>query len=382
MLSANFKKAVRIVNPTERKKQILRAVVEEYIHTAEPVGSAALMKQYLPKVSSATIRNDMADLERSGYLFQPHTSAGRVPAQKGYRAYLDWLIERQRPAAEDMITLQNALQQGEPQWERMIRKVTEVLAGLTGYAAVSASPRLSKSKIRQIQLIRLDGWNLVLIVFADHDVVKHHHIRLEFPIDQKLAEQTSLMLNREFANLRMEQLDEQSFIRMMCLFEENPELIAKVLRLIVKAVEEMTEISLHLYGVSNLFTYPEFSDIERAKELYDFLDDSSKLRRLFSAAGEQAGTQVLVGTEIGMEEMEDCSLVLARYLPERTVSGMIGLIGPTRMDYSRSMGLMEYIIKHLDRMICKTVNAEDNQLILRSGGSFFRPFIRSDEIDG
>ncbi len=340
------------------------------------------MKQYLPKVSSATIRNDMADLERSGYLFQPHTSAGRVPAQKGYRAYLDWLIERQRPAAEDMITLQNALQQGEPQWERMIRKVTEVLAGLTGYAAVSASPRLSKSKIRQIQLIRLDGWNLVLIVFADHDVVKHHHIRLEFPIDQKLAEQTSLMLNREFANLRMEQLDEQSFIRMMCLFEENPELIAKVLRLIVKAVEEMTEISLHLYGVSNLFTYPEFSDIERAKELYDFLDDSSKLRRLFSAAGEQAGTQVLVGTEIGMEEMEDCSLVLARYLPERTVSGMIGLIGPTRMDYSRSMGLMEYIIKHLDRMICKTVNAEDNQLILRSGGSFFRPFIRSDEIDG
>lgn len=367
------------MSPAERKKQILRAVIEEYIRTAEPVGSAAIVKQYFSNVSSATIRNDMAELERTEYLFQPHTSAGRVPTQAGYRAYLDWLMERRRPEAEDMIALQNAIQRGMPHWERTIREVTETLAKLTGYAAVSASPRLSKSKIKQIRLIRLDGFNLVLIVFADHDMVKHHHIRLEFPIGQEMAEQVSLMLNREFANMRMEQIDEQSFIRMMCLYESNPELIAKVLRLIVCAIEEMTEISVYLYGVSNLFTYPEFSDIERAKALYDFLDDSSKLQKLFLTAGEQAGTQMMVGSEIGIPEMDDCGLVLARYLPQRTVSGMIGLIGPSRMDYSRSSGLMDYLIKHLDRMICKTVNADDNQLILRGGGSFFRPFVRSDE---
>lgn len=369
------------MNPADRKKQILRAVVEEYIRTAEPVGSAAIVKQYLTEVSSATIRNDMAELERADYLFQPHTSAGRIPTQSGYRAYLDWLMERKRPEAEDMIALQNAILRGMPHWDRTIREVTETLAQLTGYAALSASPRLSKSKIKQIQLIRLDGLNLVLIVFADHDVVKHHHIRLEFPIDQALAEQVSHMLNREFSNMRMEHIDEQSFIRMMCLFDANPELIAKVLRLIVKAIEEMTDVTIYLYGVSNLFTCPEFCDIERAKNLYDFLDDPSKVQRLFSAAGEQAGTQMIIGAEIGIEEMSDCSLVLARYLPERTVSGMIGLIGPSRMDYSRAAGLMDYLIKHLDRMICKTVKADDNQLILRSGGSFFRPFIRSDEID-
>lgn len=372
-------KAVRIMNPAERKKQILRAVVEEYIRTAEPVGSAAIVREYFSDVSSATIRNDMAELERAEYLFQPHTSAGRVPTQRGYRAYLDWLMERRRPQAEDMIALQNAIQRGMPHWEKTIREVTECLARLTGYAAVSASPRLSKSKIKQIQLIRLDGMNLVLIVFADHDVVKHHHIRLEFPIDRELADQVSRMLNREFANMRMEHIDEQSFIRMMCLFESNPELMAKVLRLIVSAIEEMTDVSVYLYGVSNLFTYPEFADIERAKALYDFLDDSQKVQQLFLSAGEQAGTQMIVGSEIGISEMNDCGLVLARYLPQRTVSGMIGLIGPSRMDYSRSAGLMDYLIKHLDRMICKTVNAEDNQLILRSGGSFFRPFVRSDE---
>lgn len=373
---------MRIMNPAERKKQILRAVVEEYIHTAEPVGSAAIVRQYLTGVSSATIRNDMAELERTDYLFQPHTSAGRVPTQKGYRAYLDWLMERQRPKAEDMIELQNAILQGMPHWEKTIRGVTETLAHLTGYAALSASPRLSKSKIKQIRLIRLDGMNLVLIVFADHDVVKHHHIRLEFPIDAALAEQVSHMLNREFANMRMEYIDEQSFVRMMCLFDANPELIAKVLRLIIKAIEEMTDVTVYLYGVSNLFTCPEFCDIERAKELYDFLDDTSQVQRLFMAAGEHGGTQIMIGSEIGIPELEDCSLVLARYLPERTVSGMIGLIGPSRMDYSRVTGLMDYLIKHLDRMICKTVNADDNQLILRDGGSFFRPLIRSDEIDG
>ena len=370
---------MRIMNPAERKKQILRAVVEEYIRTAEPVGSAAMVKEYFSDVSSATIRNDMAELERAEYLFQPHTSAGRVPTQRGYRAYLDWLMERRRPEAEDMIALQNAIQRGMPHWEKTIREVTECLAYLTGYAALSASPRLSKSKIKQIQLIRLDGLNLVLIVFADHDVVKHHHIRLEFPIDRELAEQVSKMLNREFANMRMEHIDEQSFIRMMCLFESNPELIAKVLRLIVGAIEEMTDVSVYLYGVSNLFTCPEFAEIERAKALYDFLDDSAKVQQLFLTAGEQAGTQMIIGSEIGIPEMSDCGLVLARYLPQRTVSGMIGLIGPSRMDYSRSAGLMDYLIKHLDRMICKTVNAEDNQLILRSGGSFFRPFVRSDE---
>ena len=373
---------MRIMNPADRKKQILRAVVEEYIHTAEPVGSAAIVKQYMMNISSATIRNDMAELERAGYLFQPHTSAGRVPTQNGYRAYLDWLMERRRPEAEDMIELQNAIQRGMPHWEKTIREVTETLARLTRYAALSASPRLSKSKIKQIQLIRLDGMNLVLIVFADHDVVKHHHIRLEFPIDQQLAEQVSHMLNREFSNMRMEHIDEQSFVRMMCLFNTNPELIAKVLRLIVKAIEEMTDVTIYLYGVSNLFTCPEFCDIERAKELYDFLDTPAQVQKLFSAAGEQAGTQIMIGTEIGIAQMEDCSLVLARYLPERTVSGLIGLIGPSRMDYGRVTGLMDYLIKHLDRMICKTVNAEDNQLILRGGGSFFRPFIRSDEIEG
>lgn len=372
-------KAVRIMIPAERKKQILRAVVEEYIRTAEPVGSSAIVKQYFSNISSATIRNDMAELERANYLFQPHTSAGRIPTQNGYRAYLDWLMERRRPDAEDMIALQHAIQRGMSHWEKTIREVTECLAKITGYAAVSVSPRLSKSKIRQIQLVRLDDMNLVLIVFADHDVVKHHHIRLEFPIDKQLAEQVSLMLNREFSNMRMEHIDEQSFVRMMCLFRSNPELIAKVLRLIVSAIEEMTDISVYLYGISNLFTCPEFADIERAKALYDFLDDSARIQRLLLTAGEQAGTQMVIGSEIGIPEMSDCGLVTARYLSQRTVSGMIGLIGPARMDYSRTAGLMDYLIKHLDRMICKTVNADDNQLILRTGGSFFRPFLRSDE---
>ncbi len=356
----------------DRKKQILKAVVDDYIKTAEPIGSASIMKKYMQELSSATIRNEMSDLEKMGYVYQPHTSAGRVPSQEGYRFYVDQLMERYRLSAEEMIQIQNAMRNAPHGFERLVCALGDVLASLTHYISVVMTPRLGRCSIKHIELVRLDGYNLVLIVFASNEMVKHHHIKLEFSVESELVERVSHLLNREFTNMRIDQIDEQSFIRMMVVFHETIEFIAKVLKLIIQALDEMTESEIYLYGASNLFHFPEYQDVNRAQEMLHYLDDKEAIKGMLTSMEETEGICVLVGGESGLVPLKDCSVVVSRYLPRRSVTGVIGVIGPMRMDYARVIAVMEYLLRHLERVIPQSAFAAENQMIVSRRGMFLR----------
>ncbi len=349
---------------TDRKKLILKAVVMDFIRTAEPVGSMAVVRGYMPSVSSATVRNELADLESRGFLCQPHTSAGRVPTVMGYRLYVDELMEKRRLEASEMIEIQNAMQKSVLKFEHMIRDVADVLSDLTGGLTVVTTPRLSRNKIKAVKLVRLDSFNLVLIVFAEGDVVKHSHIKLDFPADEQSVNRISVAINREFSNLRMEELDEQSFLRVMYTFPSAIELVSRVLKLIIKAVEESAEIGITVSGTSNMFDFPGAENPAKAKELYEFVCDSRNFKQIAPSIAKE-GVSVLIGCETGVSQLENHSITASRYL--RDENGIIAVITPLRTDYEKCVSVMEYVNRHMRRVVG---HPNEKQLMIRKNGIF------------
>jgi len=349
----------------ERKRRVLQIVVDYYIENAVPVGSASINKNFMSDISSATIRNDMAELERLGYLFSPHTSAGRVPSHSGYRFYVDCLMEKYRLSAYEMIKIQNTIQNKEREFEKLIHDATDVMSILTNYTTVVMTPQLSKSKIKKIELVRLDAYNIVIIIFADNSLVRHNHIKLAAAVGEDIVTAAAAALNREFSNVRMNTIDEQNFVRLICAFSEDGEFIAPVLKLIMQAIDEMSDINVYLCGISNIFNFPEYSDIKRAQRLFNFLQNTDNIIKLFENYKYMDGVNVIIGEELNIEQMRDCSVVISRYLPNKNLTGMIGVIGPTGMNYAKTVSSMEYLIKHLDRIISKNIYDEDNKLMVR-----------------
>ena len=352
---------------TDRKRLILKAVVRGFAASAEPIGSAAIVNGYLPDVSSATVRNELAALEKLGLLFQPHTSAGRVPTNAGYRFFVDELMEKRRPDVGDMIEIQNAMQSSPDRMSGMLRDVAEVLSKVTGCMTVVTTPQMSRRKIKIIKLVRLDSFNLVLIVFAEGDAVKHSHIKLDYPVDKELAERVSVAVNREFSGLKMEEIDERNFIRLMYEFPESPDFLGRILKLIIRAVEESAEIETTLFGTAKLFDLSEYKDVTRAKQLFEFFNDGEAFGRIVTPKIDKSGITVLIGDETECYELSDCSVSALRYLPD--VSGVIAVIGSVRADYEKITSLLEYINRHLKRVLG---SGNTNQLMIRKNGIFPR----------
>ncbi len=359
---------MNFMNLTDRKRLILKAVVNDFTKTAEPVGSSAIVSRYLSDVSSATVRNELASLEKLGLLYQPHTSAGRVPTILGYRTFVDEIMEKKRPDISDMIELQNAMQTGDTSLAGMIRDVAEVISKLTGCVTAVTTPQMSRRKIRTIRLVRLDGFNLVLIVFAEGDMVKHNHIKLDYAVDGHIVDRLSTVVNRELSNLKMEEIDGRSFMRIMYAFSEYPDFVGRVLKLIIRAVQESAVIETSIFGASKLFDYPEYSEASKAKELFEFLNSSDRLSRYLAPLVNKNDITVIIGDESGCRELEGCSVTALRYLPD--VSGMLAVIGPVRVDYAKTVSLMEYVNRRLKRILG---GDSANQLAVRGNGIFLSP---------
>lgn len=360
MDSSDIKFSTQMIS--DRKKLILKAVVKEYTKNGEPVGSAAIVRNYIPDVSSATVRNELAALEAGGMIFQPHTSAGRIPTAEGYRFFIDNLMEKQRPEVFEMIEIQNAMQQPLSKFDNIVRGVSAVLARLTGYAAAVINPKISRYRIKNIRLVRLDGFNLVLIVFAENDIVKHSHIKLEFPVEEQLVNLISTALNREFANIRMEEIDEEGFLKIMYMFRDSPELVGKILRLIIKAVEDSADIGVSVAGTEHIFDFSDFSDLSSAKEFYRLLSSGSELRKII-VPHINPGINIILGEETEDKRLRGMSITACRYLPDN--SGILAVIGPRRCDYEKIYTIMDYTVKHLVRIVGKD---SGKQMIIRRNG--------------
>ncbi|MBE6937556.1 MAG: heat-inducible transcription repressor HrcA [Ruminococcaceae bacterium] len=347
---------------TLRQRSILKAIVETYIATAEPVGSKSLSGKYDLGVSSATLRNEMAELIAQGYLEQPHTSAGRIPTHKGYRLYVNELMNGYALTTDDTAELRRALKLKIAHYDRLTEEIGQVLSRLTNYAAVTVAPRLSSGKtIRRIDAIPCDGTVFVLLVVLGNGVVRDKVIHLgEKPSTSALCDFLStangLLVGLEPAAVTVGHLKTLSAAAEYGCHD----LMARLVDFISELAEASTEMEISTAGESNLLSYPEYRDPDRAKELFGFLKEADNVEWL-PMPGE-APLVVRIGAENSALPLRDASLMVTGCYLGNGYRGYIGIVGPTRMNYSRLAARLSYFAHGLSAVLGETVNQpEDNK---------------------
>ena len=333
---------------TERKKRILRAIIDEYVATAEPVGSKVIMQKSDLGLSSATIRNEMAELEEAGYLEQPHTSAGRIPSAKGYRVYVNELMNRQRLSVEETEEINQALHAKMRQLDRVISdagKLTSRLTSLPAYAVTTAAVKVTATRF---DLIYLDPTSFITVVMLSCGTVKNRLIHLTSEIQQSDLTRLAAVLNAGFTGKTAEELTPRLIRSTEQALGDNDGLVPMIAGFAIEILSEASTPETFVAGTSHLLKHPEFRDADKAGKLMNFLSEGPGLNQLLSAA--DGDLKITIGPENLAEELKDSSVVVASYDAGDNMRGLIGVVGPTRMDYSNVAAKLSYIASGLSRM--------------------------------
>lgn len=336
---------------SERKKQILKAIIGDYIRTAEPVGSKAIAQRPELSFSSATIRNEMSELEELGYLEKPHTSAGRIPSPAGYRLYVDELMELPAvsEAAEDE-GLRQMMQIKVRELDQLIHEAGRLIANLTEYTAVAATPLMQKNSLKQFEIVAVDTQTFVLVVVPEAGQVHSKMTHTAAPVTKDEAELLTYVLNQTLTGIPLSAITAERFdiVRRAAGLTA---LLAPVAEYIAELIEEMSSQEVFLEGESKLLKYPEYRDTLKAQALLDYLGDDHKklipLRKI-------DGVQILIGPENGASPLSDASVIYAKYDIGEIGQGVIGIVGPTRMDYANLSARLSRFAKGLNRLIAET----------------------------
>ena len=337
---------------TERKKKVLRSVVDLYIRTAEPVGSKAITALPDMKYSSATIRNEMADLTAMGYLEQPHTSAGRIPSAAGYRLYVDELMMDYRLSIDETKSISTAIEEKMQKVDKMVEKVARLVSQATNLPAISAASRSASPVVKRFELIYAGAGSFILVLMLPNDQVVNKLIKL--PVN---AEESDLRLLTAVLNASMTDLPQEGF---------TPELLDKVMRSagaaasLVPVILDFTQETLKNHGSTNMAVYgqsrllglPEYQDVDKAQRLMASIDEDA-LSNLPAVMQNANGTKVLVGPENVAQELKDTSVVMTKFDIGDGMQGMIGVVGPTRMDYAQVTARLSYFAESLSKMFAK-----------------------------
>lgn len=332
----------------ERTKQVLHAIIKDYISTAEPVGSRAVAKKYDLGVSPATIRNEMSDLEELGYIEQPHTSAGRKPSQKGYRYYVDYLMEKESLTIPEVEFIRLNLSAHMREIDGFMRQCCQMISRLTNYAAMILVPSEGKGKLEKLQLLPVDAHQLLVIALSSSGVVRHRLLRMPEPLNEAQIAQVEAVLRERLVGLDMEQLTYTLLRDAMGAVNHQQKLISQTLELMEQVLYERAGEKVFFTGTPNILSQPEFKDVDKTRNILGLLEEEDKLKNLLQS--EDAGTHVAIGSELPHEEMKDCSMVIASY-DMGGISGSIGVLGPTRMSYPRTISLVEFIANELSAMM-------------------------------
>ena len=340
----------RSMELTDRKKQILRAIVDSYIRTAEPVGSKTISQMPGMDFSPATIRNEMADLTSMGLLEQPHTSAGRVPSAAGYRLYVDELMQNYRLSMDETKTINQAMEVKMQEVDKMISQVGKLVSKMTDLPAYAVAARSSERTVKRFDLILAEAGSFILVVMLSDNQVQNKLIRLPLDVSQEDLRLLSAVLNASLTELTADEI--------------TPELLAKVTRsaagaaslvpVIVDYTVELlrkTHSEVYMTGQAKLLGQPEYHDVEKAQEVLTSLDEDviSNLPATLSSGT----TQILVGPENVAKELKDSSVVITKFDIGDGMQGMIGVVGPTRMDYAKITARLSYFAENLGRMFAK-----------------------------
>ena len=347
----------------ERKKKILKAVIKNYLDTGEPVGSRTISKYGDFNLSPATIRNEMADLEEMGYIFQPHTSAGRIPTDAGYRLYVDEMLaeksdeldqkSEELDARSDSIkTMQEVMDKRVDRIEEVLKDIAKMLANNTNYTSVVSMPQANRNKLKFVQLTQLDGGKLLCTVILEGNIVKNEMIKVNGVLDQETILGLNILFNNTLNGLTLSQISFDMAAEMASQVPEKAELITTILNTIVSAIGAEDGLEIFTSGAKNLFKYPELSDKSSASELISTLEEKKLLGTLLTddieSSGTTTGIQVYIGQETEVSAMKDCSVVTATYEFEKGVFGKIGIIGPKRMDYEKVLDVLKDVTGNLD----------------------------------
>ena len=337
----------------DRKLKILQAIIKTYLETGEPVGSRTISKYTDLNLSSATIRNEMADLEEMGYILQPHTSAGRIPSDKGYRLYVDTMMEDK---LQEIDEIKNQLNSKADKIEVLLKQVAKLLAVNTNYATLVSAPQYKHKKVKFIQLTEVDVNQLLVITVIDSNVVKNKMIHTLDPVDKEIILKMNIVLNTFLQGLDLTEISMSIIQKMKDQVGEYKDLVSDILDSVAEALKEDEDPQIYTSGATNILKYPELTDKNIASELLYTFEEKKQLTELISDKLEdenQRGIQVYIGNETPIPSMHDCSVVTATYEIEEGVYGKIGIVGPKRMDYEKVVSTLQTLMVQLDDIFKK-----------------------------
>ena len=337
----------------ERKTKILEAIIQNYFESGEPVGSRTISKDEALNVSSATIRNEMSDLEEMGYIVQPHTSSGRIPTDKGYRFYVNRLMEKQN---DEMTEFKELMIERVDRTELLLKQLAKILAANTNYATMVSTPQIGRNKIKFIQLSQMSDNKIVAVIVLEGDIVKNKMIAVDETLDNESLLRLNIMLNSTLNGIALENINLGLMTKLKEQAGVHVGIVSDVLDSLAEVLQELDDMEIYTSGATNIFKYPELSDSERASELINALEEKKQLTTLLTQDdnSESGDIQVYIGDETPVQNMKDCSVVTATYELEEGLQGTIGIIGPKRMDYEKVVNTLHTLMKQLDLIYKKT----------------------------
>ena len=337
---------------TERKKKVLRSVVDLYIRTAEPVGSKAITELPDMKYSSATIRNEMADLTTMGYLEQPHTSAGRIPSAAGYRLYVDELMADYRLSIDETKSINTAIEEKMQKVDKLVEKVAKMVSQATDLPAISVASRSGNATVKRFELILAGSGSFILVVMLSNDEVVNKLIKLPLNVAEEDLKLLSAVLNATMTELPLEEFTEGLMDRVMRSAGRASSLVPVIVDFTTDTLRKQGSANMAVAGQMRLLSHPEYRNIDKAQKVISGLDEES-LSGLPAVMQNEMGTKVIVGPENVSEELKDTSVVMTKFDIGDGMQGMIGVVGPTRMDYAKVTARLSYFAESLSKMFAK-----------------------------
>ena len=337
---------------TERKKKVLRCIVDLYIRTAEPVGSKAIAELPDMNYSSATIRNEMADLLAMGYLEQPHTSAGRIPSPAGYRLYVDELMADYRLSMDEAYSINSAIEEKMQRVDKMVEKVAKLVSQATDLPAISVASRRGGAAVKRFELIQAGSGSFILVLMLSNDEVVNKLIKLPVNVGESDLKLLTAVLNATVTDLQPEDFTEMLLERIMNSAGPAAMLVPVILEFTTETLNRQGSTNMAVAGQARLLEQPEYRSIEKAQRMLNTLDEDA-LSNLPAVMQNANGTQVLVGPENVAKELKDTSVVMTKFDIGDGMQGMIGVVGPTRMDYAKVTARLSYFAESLSKMFAK-----------------------------
>lgn len=338
----------------DRKKRILFAVVTDYIMTAEPIGSRTIAKKYNMGISSATIRNEMADLEEMGYLEQPHTSAGRIPSDKGYRFYVDTIL--QNFMKENLSPPPRVREEVIAEFDEIVKKYAKILADITHHATVAKMPKLNPDKIKRLQLIPVASNKMIMVVITDTGIVKNYLLNLCQSVDRNVFEFLNNLLNDKIAGKSEKAIFNFLEKELKDTLGDMAFMADELIKTILLSLKQLQETDVYTDGTLHILDFPEYKDLNKAKNFLSLLDNKSLLNEVLEPVDDFV--DVKIGRENRFEEMRELSVIKTTYKINDRVVGTIGIIGPTRMDYRRLISELTLMTRELSNLLSSIYNDE------------------------